>query len=114
MKRTLVFWLMVSALILLVLPWLAAAFVKEDGGMAACLILFFAVNPLYFVVLGASAGKNMRCLWCLPVLSAVLFLAGTWIFFDMGETAFVMYAGVYLILGMCSMGLSALIRKKSR
>lgn len=104
---------MLSALILLALPWLASAFVKGDGAMAVCLLLFFAVNPLYFVILGASAGKNIPQLWSLPLLSAILFLMGTWIFFDMGEAAFLMYAGVYLVLGVCAMVLSAFIRKRN-
>lgn len=37
----------------------------------------------------------------------VLFLLGTWIFFDPGEGAFVIYAGVYLVIGMVSMVFSS-------
>jgi hypothetical protein len=40
----------------------------------------------------------------------VLFLIGTWIFFDMEETAFILYAAVYLALGIAAM----FIRKKTQ
>ena len=80
--------------------------------MAACFVLFFALNPLYSVILGVFAGKDVKHLWSLPIVSAALFLIGTWIFFDMGEMAFVLYAVVYLVLGIVSMLISMIIRKK--
>ena len=48
------------------------------------------------------------------VVSTLLFLIGTWIFFDMGETAFILYAAVYLALGIAAMLISILIRKKTQ
>lgn len=41
MKKVYILWSIVSAMIMLMLPWLAVTFVKGDAGMAACLILFF-------------------------------------------------------------------------
>lgn len=112
MKKNFTLWLAVSAVIMLVLPWLAVTLVKSDAGMAACFILFFAVNPIYSVVIGFFAGKDKKHLWSLPVISAVLFLIGTWVFFDMGETAFILYAVVYLALGIVTLLISMFIRKK--
>ena len=79
--------------------------------MAACFILFFALNPIYAITSGISAGKDLRTLWALPIITAVFFLAGTWLLFDMGETAFILYALIYLALGMAAMLLSAFITK---
>ncbi|KAI4445932.1 hypothetical protein C823_000449 [Eubacterium plexicaudatum ASF492] len=112
MKKNIILWLAVSAVVMLALPWIAVTFVKGDAGMAACFVLFFALNPLYSVILGVFAGKDVKHLWSLPVISAVLFLIGTWIFFDMGEMAFVLYAVVYLALGIVTMLISMIIRKK--
>ena len=42
-------WIIASAVIMLVFPWLAVTFVKGDGGMAVCFILFFALNPIYAI-----------------------------------------------------------------
>ena len=114
MKKKIIFWLAVTAVIMLALPWLAVTLVKGDAGMAACFVLFFAVDPIYSVVIGIFAGKDMKHLWSLSVISAVLFLVGTWVFFDMGETAFILYAVVYLALGIAAMLISMFIRKKSK
>ena len=112
MKKDFILWLAISAVVILALPWLAVTFVKGDAGMAVCLLLFFAINPIYFVAIGVFAGKDVKHLWSLPVTFAVLFLIGTWIFFDMGEMAFVLYAVVYLALGIVTMLISMITRKK--
>ena len=114
MKKNIILWLAASAVVMLAFPWLAVTFVKGDAGMAVCFLLFFAVNPLYSVLIGAFAGKDVKHLWSLPVISAVVFLIGTWIFFDMGETAFILYAAVYLIIGIMAMLISMFIRKKTQ
>ena len=114
MKKNIILWLAASAVVMLAFPWLAVTFVKGDAGMAVCFLLFFAVNPLYSVIIGAYAGKDVKHLWSLPVISAVLFLIGTWIFFDMGETAFILYAAVYLVIGIMAMLISMFIRKKTQ
>lgn len=85
MKKNIILWMAALAVVMLAFPWLAVTFVKGDAGMAVCFLLFFAVNPLYSVLIGAFAGKDIRRLWSLPVISAVLFFIGTWIFFDMGD-----------------------------
>lgn len=110
--RKILWGLEVSALIMFALPWLAVTFVKGDGGMAVCFLLFFAVNPVHSVIMGVFAGKDTGTLWSLPVFSAAFFLAGVWVFFDMGETAFILYGAVYLVLGTAAMLISALLRKK--
>lgn len=112
MKKNYILWLIVSAIIMLMLPWLAVTFVKSDAGMAVCFILFFGVNPIFSIIIGAFAGKGIKHLWSLPVVSAILFLIGTWTFFDMSETAFIIYAVVYLILGVLAMLISTFINKK--
>ncbi|MDE6908869.1 MAG: hypothetical protein K2P44_00110 [Lachnospiraceae bacterium] len=114
MKKNIILGIVVSTVVMLMFPWLAVTFVKGDVGMAACLFLFFAVNPLYSVIIGVFTGKNIRHLWSLPIISAMLFLIGTWIFFDMGETAFILYAVVYLVLAIVAMLISMFIRKRAQ
>lgn len=113
MKKYIGIWLLVTVGIMFLLPWLTVSF-AGSAGMAICFILFYVINPVYSVIIGCAAGKNVRKLWILPVASAVLFLLSTWILFEMGEVAFVMYAGIYLILGMIAMLISAYIKKKSQ
>lgn len=114
MKKNIILWLVASAAVMLAFPWLTVTFVKGDAGMAVCFLLFFAVNPLYFVLIGAFAGKDVKHLWSFPIVPAVLFLIGTWIFFDMGEMAFILYAVVYLVFGIVTMLISMFIKKKTK
>ena len=109
--RKLVFWILVSALVMQVLPWLAVSFVKGDNGMAVCFILFYLGNPIYSIIAGAYAGKDRKELWIVPVINAVLFLAGAWIIFDINEMVFVLYALIYLLLGIAAMFVSGLKKK---
>lgn len=113
MKKDFILLLVISAVIMLLFPLLAVTVVKADAGMAVCFILFYAVNPVYSVVIGIFAGKDIKRLCSLPIISAILFLAGTWLLFDMGEIAFIMYAVIYLIMGMLAMLVSFLINRKA-
>ena len=110
--KKLILWIIASAVIMLAFPWVAVTFIKGDGGMAVCFILFFVLNPIYVICAGVYAGKDKKRLWALPILTALFFLAGTWLFFDMGEKAFVLYALVYLFLGVVAMLISMFIKKK--
>ena len=56
MKKV-VFWILVSALVMLILPWLAVSFVKGDNGMAVCFILFYLGQKVYL----AHALYTRRC-----------------------------------------------------
>lgn len=114
MKRDEIFWNILTAIIMLLFPWIAVTFVKGDGGIAVCFILFYCVNPLYSVIAGAFAGRDHRRLWYLPLSSATLFLLGTWIFFDMGEKAFILYAVIYFIIGIFSTLISMFIKQRRK
>lgn len=105
-------WLIASAVVMLAFPWLAVMFIKGDGGMAVCFILFFALNPIYAICAGAYAGKDVKRFWILPIITAVFFLTGAWLSFDMGEKAFILYALAYLLLGIIAMLISMFIKKK--
>lgn len=105
-------WIVALVTIMLVLPWLVTTFIKDDSGMMVCFILFFVLNPICAICIGAYAGKNIKKLWSLPIITALLFLVGTWLFFDMGENAFILYALVYLFLEIVTMLISMFIKKK--
>jgi len=109
--RKLLYYGAISSLVMLILPWLAVAFVPADAGMAVCFLLFFILNPVYAAVSGWKAGRELHSLWVAPFLTAALFIAGAWIFFDRGETSFLLYALAYLIMGLAAMGVSTLLRK---
>ena len=114
MKKTYIIWLVLSVVIMFLLPWLAVTFVKGDAGMTASFLMLYVINPLYSIVVGIFAGKNIKKMWSLPIVSAVIFLLGTWAFLDMGELTFLIYALVYLVIGTMAMSVSALIANKTQ
>lgn len=110
----LILWTAVSVTVMLMLPWLTVSFVESDGAMAACCALLYGINPVYSLFSGIFAGKNISCLFGLPIFSAVLFLLGASFFSSVHKTAFLTYAVVYLLIGTCAMLVSAFVCKKHR
>ena len=70
--------------------------------------------PWLAVTFAGSAGKNIKQLWMIPMVVAGLYLAGVWMFFEMGESAFLLYAGIYLLIGIVAMFISAFYIKNSK
>ena len=110
MKR-LISWAALSVLLMIGGPWLALQLAGWNA-MGVCFLLFYAVNPVFCAVCGGFSGRHIKQLWPLPILAAALYLAGVWIFFELGEPAFLWYAGGYLIIGVLAMLVSAWIKKK--
>jgi hypothetical protein len=51
-------------------------------------------------------------MWTLPVISALMFLFGEWLFFDKDETAFVLYTGIYLAISAIFMFITRFSHKQ--
>lgn len=111
--RRLITWTILAMLLMIGCPGFAVV-LASDAGMAVCFLLFYAIDPIFSVVCGVFAGGNIKQLWMLPILVSVLFLAGVWLFFDMGESVFLLYSGCYLILGTLAMLISAFVMKEKR
>ena len=109
--RKVINWIIFVLILMIGCPWLAVTF-AGTAGMAVCFLLFYAINPLFSIACGVFAGKNIKKLWGFPIFNAGMFLVGTWLFFEMGELAFWLYCGVYLIIGICSMLVTAWLNKK--
>lgn len=104
-------WLAITIAVMLLLPFAVVRLASECSGMALCMILFFIINPLYSAILGYRCGKDVRRMWNLPLVSAIAFLAGTWIFFDIHELWFIAYAVVYLIIGYVALFISKYLNR---
>ena len=109
--KQLTVWIVSAVFLMLFCPCLVAAY-AGGAGMAICLLLFFALNPLFSLLCGAAAGKNLKRLWYLPLITAALFLAGAWLFFELWETAFLLYSGCYLLIGIVAMLLTAFMNSR--
>ena len=101
-KKILIFLSGLSAVMLL-LPILAVRFAPADFGMALCFILFFAVDPEFMIFTGVMAKSNIKKLWWLPILSALL--SPLLFAVAVGEivTDLFIYSAIYLLIGLISM-----------
>lgn len=106
-------WIATTALIMLGLPWLAVTFSDNMSGMIVSIILFYAIDPLYVLVMGACAGQNLKGYWYLPLGCAGLFLLGIWLYISKDLSQFYSYAVVYLALGLVSMFISFFFKRGS-
>lgn len=104
-------WLAITAAVMLALPLGVARLTPADAGMTLCMILFYIVNPIYSAILGYRCGRNVRQMWSLPLVSSMAFLTGAWLFFDIREVWFAIYATTYLAIGWSAMGISLCLKK---
>ena len=105
-RKIIITWIAVTVAVMFALPFVVARFASECSGMALCMILFFIVNPIYSAILGFRCSRDIHRMWNLPLVSSIAFLAGTWLFFDIMEVWFIIYASVYLIIGWTAIGIS--------
>ena len=102
----------ITLAVMFVLPFAVARLASECAGMVLCMMLFLVINPIYSMILGVVAGRDLKTLWYLPLISAVAFLAGTWLFFDVHEPWFMAYAAVYLCIGVAAMLITNCLKRK--
>ena len=114
LKLKFITYLFISIILMIFIPWLVVNFIKSDAAMAVCFLLFYAIYPLYATVIGIVSGRNINSMWSMPIIIAVLFLIGTWIFFEFRDIVFLYYALIYLAIGIVVMSLSIVVRKKGK
>ncbi len=112
LKQTSLKWIGMTIAVMFILPFGVAKLASECAGMALCMLLFLVIDPIYSIILGVIAGRNIKTLWNLPIISAIAFLAGTWIFFDIHEPWFIVYAATYLCIGIVAMLVTNYIKRK--
>lgn len=102
-KNPAVIWTAVALLLFVILPWSICLSIHSDAAMAACFVLFYAIDPVFAIAAGMFAGKDPRRLWFVPVLIPVLFVLGSWLCFEWGDPAFITYGILYALLGGTTM-----------
>lgn len=95
----------------LLIPFLSVKLMPADAGMGVCMIFFFIVYPLLFIMLGALISKNVKHLWWMPLFSAISFP----LLFSLAMGGMVMelfsYSLIYIFLGYATLGLLLIIKK---
>ena len=110
MKKTLI-WLAACTAAMLGPPWLSTM-VPREHAMMVVVAAFFLANPLLAGGTGIFAGWEIKSRWWMPLAHAALFVCGAWLFLEMGEPAFFLYAAAYLTTGILTMLGTAIVRRK--
>ena len=108
MKRAIIS-ILASAAVMFLSLWLTVTYVAGNDGLGVLLLLFFVLFPITSVAMGIVGGTKIKTLWYIPLVNALFYLASSWIFLQLFETAFIAYAAVYAVLGLASAGITALI-----
>ena len=98
--------------VLLILPFLALKLTAPHEAMGIMILFFFAINPIAAAAIHAFFGKEIKALWWLPIVFAVLFLVSYWLVLQDVVWDLSIYAAAYLIIGYLAMGLSWIARRK--
>jgi len=113
MKKKLSLCAAASFVCYLLIPFLSVRFAGM-AGMAICLILFFAADPLVCLLVGIMAGSDPRRLWWLPAAAAAVMPLCFWLCVWEFIPELYIYSGFYLLIGWAAMGISALTNRRSK
>ena len=94
-------------------PPFVIKFAPSNYGMVLCMMQFIIVNPIYSIVIGIISGRNIRTRWSFPLISAITFVFGVSLSFGLGEPDFIIYTGIYLIIGVFTMLITTLIKHRA-
>ncbi len=107
MKRNIT-WMIISVIAMIAFPLISAK-VLHSPFRSSFLDMFF--NPVFFAVLGISAGKDIKKHWFLPLFASVLYPFGLILSLHAKYIDdLIRFAIVYLILGMIFMFVSYRVR----
>ena len=98
--------IVLSAIVLLVLPMIL--FDGKSENHVERTIRYFAVNPVFLVLLGIAAGMRIKKRWFVPVIAAVFFVLGeTVIMKGRFLSEFALIGLIYIVLASVFMGVTS-------
>lgn len=113
MKRRykILLFFILNTVMTLLLPFLSVKLIPADGGMAVCMILFFAVYPILFIALGIISSIDIKYFWWMPLASAIIFP----LLFSLAMGGMIgelyAYSAIYAFLGYAVLAFVLLIKK---
>ena len=110
--KTLCYWLIGFLGLFFGLPFISLKINSLDG-LGFMLLLFFIINPLFFVVCGIFSGLKLKKRWYLSLVGILFYLLGVWITLDFGNLDCFIYCGFYIVVSYFSMIITALIKQKN-
>ena len=94
---------------LLIAPLAVLNFANPMHGMGLMFLLFFGVDPVASIIVGILSGASVKKLWWSPLLFGVMFLLCCWLALQEIVLDLVVYAVIYLLLGMIAMAVTKVL-----
>ena len=114
MKKKMIITFMIMLAVLFILPFIVVKAVEPHEFMGSMILLFFVVNPITAAVINSMIGKDIRKLWWMPALFAIVFLLSYWLVLEEIIIDLIFYAVIYLIIGLIFMIGSLFVARKFR
>lgn len=95
--------LFVCAVVQVVIPWSVSLAVSAEASIGVLYILFFMLEPLFALIMGLYAGRQIRLRWFTALAVPVMFLLGIAAVFGAGVVEFLVYSVTYLLLTLAGM-----------
>lgn len=113
MKKTLEMVLFTIALIC-GCPFIVSRMVSGQDGLAMMFVLLFIINPIYCIVVGIAAGKDIFNCLIYPLIIGIVFVAGYMVIFNSNDSGLYFYGLIYLVISSISMFITFHIEKKRK
>ena len=105
-------WLLTLLLVMVGGPLIVLA-VDPNAAMLVCMCIFFLLAPFCALYSGIFAGQDIRHRWWMPVVTVAMFVTGSWWLLSMDAQGLWVYGGIYMVIGLVSMGVCAALRRKT-
>ena len=112
MKKKLIISFVTMLAVLFLLPFIFIKTAKAHEFMGIMILLFFGVNPITTAIINSMIGKDIKRIWWMPLLFSIVFLLSYWLILKDVIFDLMIYAGIYLIIGLIFMFISSFIAKK--
>lgn len=106
-------WVLTLLLVMVGGPLIVLA-VDPNAAMLVFMCIFFLLAPFCALYSGIFAGQDMRRRWWMPVVTVALFVTGSYWLLSMDVQGLWVYGGIYMVIGLVSMGVCAAIRRQTR
>lgn len=100
--------------ILVITPLLFIKLAQPHEFMGTMILLFFIINPVLAIFVNSMVGKDVNKLWSLPLIFSIVFLVSYWFVLKEIILDLVVYALMYLIIGIIVMFISFFVSKKKQ
>lgn len=112
MKTKIISTIIILMVTMLLIPLIIANCLETNIGIGWIFIFFFGINPIVSLGLGIIAGTDIRKLWWIPLLIAIVFPLLFGIIIKEIVWDLYIYSGIYLILSIIGMVAKAISVKK--